>query len=370
MYREPSVLSQAAQTRPAQASVDPALVDSFGRRHRYLRVSLTDRCNLRCQYCMPDEGEEPLVPNDGGDLLTAEELRRLTSLFVRLGVRKVRLTGGEPTIRGDFARVVEDLGQLNASLPEPLSLGLTTNGVRLQRFLPQLRAAGVRQVNLSLDTLVPAKFPLLARRPQSWHERVLQCMREVASQEDHFTLKVNCVLLRGVNEDEIGDFVDLTEHQAIEVRFLEFMPFDRNGWNANRLVPQADMLAAVERHLARRGLGPPDRLPPDSLNDVARLWKVPGWRGRLGFIASMTDAFCGGCNRLRLTSDGQLRNCLFGEEGWSLRDAVRAGVDDEALTATIASGVRSKFAKLGGKRDMHELRERGALGLPMVALGG
>lgn len=316
---------------------------------------------------MPEEGEDgPL----GRDHLTAEELRRVTRLFVGLGVRKVRLTGGEPTIRSDFGRIVSDLGELSASLPEPLSLGITTNGVRLSRYLPALREAGVRHINLSLDTLVLAKFPLIARKPAAWHARVLQVLDEVASQEEHFNLKLNCVLLRGVNEDEVGDFVDLTEHRSIEVRFLEFMPFDKNGWGAHKLVPQAEVLELVQRHLAKRGVAPAARLPPDSLHDVANLWKVPGWRGRLGAIASMTDAFCGGCNRVRITSDGQLRNCLFGEEGWSLRDALREGADDASLAAIVATGVHKKFARLGGKRDMHELQARGSLGLPMVALGG
>mmetsp|Transcript_48773 Transcript_48773/g.136487 ORF Transcript_48773/g.136487 Transcript_48773/m.136487 type:complete len:414 (+) Transcript_48773:94-1335(+) len=357
--------------RARAGGVDPALIDNFGRRHRYLRISLTDRCNLRCQYCVPEEGDETFhIPTPGGDALTAEELRRLVRLFVGLGVRKVRLTGGEPTVRGDFARIVEDLGELSAGLPEPLSLGITTNGVRLSRFLPQLRAAGVRNINLSLDTLVAAKFPLITRRPLAWHARVFQTLEEVASQEEHFRLKVNCVLMRGVNEDEVGAFVSLTEHLPLEVRFLEFMPFDGNSWSANRLVPQAEIIRAVEQHVDKRGLGPVERLPPDSPNDVARLWRVPGWRGRLGVISSMTDAFCGGCNRIRLTTDGQLRNCLFGEEGWSLRDALRGGADDAALASAIELGVGKKFRKLGGKRDMHELRERGAKGLPMIALGG
>lgn len=351
-----------------KADISDSLVDRFGRKHRYLRVSLTDRCNLRCQYCMPEEGEENATPSP--EVLTADELKRLTRLFVQLGVRKIRLTGGEPTIRGDFARIIDDLGELNNSLVEPLTLGITTNGVRLSRFLPNLKMAGLRNINLSLDTLVPAKFPLLARRPEAWHARVLKLLKEVASQSEHFTLKVNCVMLKGVNEDEIGDFVDLTEHQPVEVRFLEFMPFDGNSWSANRLVPQADIVRGMQQHLERRGLGPAEKLPPDTPNDVARLWRVPGWQGRIGVIASMTDAFCGGCNRLRLTSNGQLRNCLFGEEGWSLRDTMRSGADNDALVATIAAGVDAKFAKLGGKRDMHELRERSAFNLPMVALGG
>jgi cyclic pyranopterin phosphate synthase len=228
----------------------------------------------------------------------------------------------------------------------------------------------VRNVNLSLDTLVASKFPFLARRNEAYHHRIMETIMKVASQEEHFNLKLNCVLLRGVNEEEVGSFIDLTEHLPIEVRFLEFMPFDGNSWSAGRMVPQADIVASIQQHMEKRGLAPADRLPPDSLNDVARLWRVPGWRGRLGVIASMTNAFCSGCNRLRLTSSGELRNCLFGEEGWSMRDALRAGASDEELAPTVATGVRSKFRHLGGKRDMHELRERGAFALPMVALGG
>jgi cyclic pyranopterin phosphate synthase len=331
---------------------------------------LTDRCNLRCSYCQPGEGEEPLTPNADPQLLRTEELKRLLSVFVGLGVQKVRLTGGEPTIRGDFPHIIDHLGALSRDSSKPLSLGITTNGVRLRKFLPHFRAAGLRNINLSLDTLAGAKFPFLARRPLEWHTRVMAVMKDVAS-EEFFNLKVNCVLLRGVNDDEIGDFVDLTEHLPLEVRFLEFMPFDRNGWNADRLVSQADVVASIQRHLQQRHAGAvAERLPPDSIHDVANLWKVPGWRGRLGIIASMTDAFCGGCNRVRLTSDGQLRNCLFGEEGVSLRDHLRNGATDECVKAAIASGVKAKYAKLGGKRDMHELQERGALNLPMVALGG
>lgn len=319
---------------------------------------------------MPEDGEEPIAPNANPELLRTEELKKLLSVFVGLGVRKVRLTGGEPTIRGDLDHIVDHLGSLSSNLPEPLSLGITTNAVRLKKFVPCFRAAGLRNINISLDTLVSAKFPLLARRPAEWHARVMEALHLVAA-EDFFNVKLNCVLLRGVNDDEIGDFVDLTKHLPIEVRFLEFMPFDKNGWNANRLVSQATVVEAIQHHLDSKHAGlAAARLPPDSPHDVANLWRVPGWQGRLGIIASMTDAFCGGCNRIRLTSDGQLRNCLFGEEGVSLRDHIRGGASDEALVSAIASSVTAKYAKLGGKRDMHELRARGALNLPMVALGG
>lgn len=364
---QPPVLGRPAGT---VAGVNEALIDKFGRRHRYLRISLTDRCNLRCKYCMPDEGEDTVfTPSAGGELLTTEELHRLVSLFVSLGVRKIRLTGGEPTIRGDLASIIRHLGEVSAGAPEPLSMGITTNGVRLRKFLPHFRDAGLRSINLSLDTLVSAKFPLLARRSEEWHQRIMEVLRTVAEQEEHFTLKVNCVLLRGVNDDEIGEFVNLTKDMPLEVRFLEFMPFDGNSWSEGRLVSQDVIVESMQKHLERMGTSL-ERLPPDSPHDVANLWKVPGWRGRIGIIASMTDAFCGGCNRIRLTSNGQLRNCLFGEEGWSLRDEIRQGVSDELLTASIATGVKAKYTKLGGKRDMHELQERGALALPMVALGG
>lgn len=369
VLQRPPALQATKQKETTKADIDPALIDSFGRRHRYLRVSLTDRCNLRCQYCMPEEGEDSVLPTPGGDLLTAEELGRLLRLFVSLGVRKVRLTGGEPTVRGDLGQIAQELESMGAGLPEPLSLGITTNGVRLRKFLPELKAAGLRNINLSLDTLVEAKFPFIARRPAAWHTRILETMKEVA-EEDSFTLKINCVILKGVNEDEIGAFVDLSEHLPIEVRFLEYMPFVANGWSENRFVSQAEILTAVQQHLQRRGGLSAERLPPDSPNDVARLWAVPGWRGRLGVIASMTDAFCGGCNRIRLTSDGQIRNCLFGEEGWSLRDEIRTGSSDAQLATTIAQAVTRKYAKLGGKKDMHELQERGAKNLPMIALGG
>jgi len=354
----------------AAAGVHSALVDRFGRKHQYLRVSLTDRCNLRCQYCMPEEGEEDFIPSTKSEVLTSGELKRLFHLFISLGVRKIRFTGGEPTIRKDFGQIITDVGELNARLVEPLSLGITTNGVRLQKFLPVLRDAGLRNINLSLDTLVPAKFQFLARRSAAWHGRVMDTLRAVGAQDDFFRLKVNVVLMNGVNEDEIGGFIDLTEQWGLEVRFLEFMPFDGNAWNKGKMVPEKDIIASMQRHLDKRGLGDLQKIPPDSPSDVARLWQVPGFRGRLGTISSMTNQFCGGCNRIRITSSGELRNCLFGEEGWSLRDDLRTGVTDEVLTETIATAVTAKFAKLGGKKDMHDLNARGGLSLPMVALGG
>lgn len=363
--------TQAPGAPPPRPALSDALIDSFGRKHRYLRLSLTNKCNLRCQYCTPEEGEEPALPAASGDLLTSAEISRLLSVFVSLGVRKVRLTGGEPTIRGDFGKILDDLSTLNkAQGSQPLTLGITTNGVRLSRHLPKLRAAGLLDVNVSLDTLVAAKFPFLVRRDQRWHKRVMDVLYEMLEPGSPFRVKINCVVLRGANEEEIGSFVDLTEHLPVEVRFLEFMPFDSNGWDAKRLVSQAEIVESIKRHASSRSAGPVVRVPPDSPNDVARLWRVDGWRGRVGVIASMTDAFCGGCNRLRVTADGELRNCLFGEQGWSLRDLIRTGAGDDAIAAEVAAAVSAKFSKLGGKKDMHELQERGSLALGMMALGG
>lgn len=358
-----------AETSP-KATAERKLVDSFGRMHSYLRVSLTDKCNMNCTYCLPpqvgnkNEKEDP-------QYLTDEELLRVVALFVRLGVRKIRLTGGEPTTRRNFGGILDGLREINASASQPLSIGMTTNGVRLPRFLPQLSSAGVRYINVSLDTLDPALFPLLTGSPVAWHSRVMEGLRAVAAQEDTFVLKVNAVLMRGINDREIGKFLDLTEYLPVELRFIEFMPFDKNKWSERKMVSQAEILANVKQHLAQRGDGTRIlRLPPDSPHDVARLWQVPGWRGRLGIISSMTDAFCGGCNRLRLTSDGEVRNCLFGETGWSLRDAMRSGATDDALVEVIADAVARKHARLGGKKDMHELKERAEHGLTMRRLGG
>jgi len=365
--RLPTIL--ANHPAPAAQGTHQALIDTFGRRHKYLRISLTDRCNLRCKYCMPEEGEDTVTPNAQPELLSTDELLRVISLFVRLGVRKIRLTGGEPTIRNDLDRIMGHIGELSRGLPKPLSLGITTNGIRLRKFMPDFKAAGLRNINLSLDTLVSAKWPLLTRKPQEWHKRVMKIIEDLMDQEEHFTLKVNCVLLKGVNDDEIGEFAELTRNWPLEVRFLEFMPFDGNSWSKNRLVSQATIVDIMQKHLHKQGVAA-ERLPPDSLHDVANLWQVPGWRGRIGIIASMSDAFCGGCNRLRLTSSGEIRNCLFGEEGWSLRDLMREGASDDQLTTAVATGIKAKNFKLGGAGDMQELKARSALRLPMIALGG
>lgn len=220
------------------------LTDSFGRFHNYLRISLTERCNLRCQYCMPAEGVE-LTPKS--HLLSQEEIVRLANLFICSGVNKIRLTGGEPTIRKD----IEDICLHLSSLKGLKTLAITTNGIILKKKLPKLKECGLNALNISLDTLVPAKFEFMTRR--KGHERVMESINS-AIEIGFNPVKVNCVIMRGVNDDEICDFVELTREKPINVRFIEFMPFDGNIWNSKKLVPYAEMLDTVVRYGGSRVL--------------------------------------------------------------------------------------------------------------------
>ncbi|XP_020599540.1 GTP 3',8-cyclase, mitochondrial isoform X2 [Phalaenopsis equestris] len=272
------------------------LLDSFGRFHNYLRISLTERCNLRCQYCMPGEGVE-LTPNS--QLLSSDEIIRLANLFVNCGVNKIRLTGGEPTIRKDIEEICLQL----SSLKGLKTLAMTTNGIVLAKKIPKLKECGLSVINISLDTLVPAKFELLTRR--KGHDRVVESIN--AAVEHGFNpVKVNCVVMRGINDDEICDFVELTCEKPINVRFIEFMPFDGNVWNTKKLVPYAEILDKVKQRFegVRRLTNHP--------SDTTKNFIIDGHQGTISFITSMTDHFCAGCNRLRLLADGNLKVCLFG----------------------------------------------------------
>jgi len=329
-------------------SMDP-LVDTFGRRHTYLRISLTERCNLRCVYCMPEEG---VALSPRGDILTFEEIERLARLFVRLGVDKIRLTGGEPLVR----KQVEDLALRLGHLPGLRTLALTTNGFLLKEKMDALIAARLQQVNISLDTLRPERFRRITRRDGL--ERVLEAI-DLALERGISSVKVNCVLMKGENDDEIGDFVDLTRDRPLDVRFIEYMPFAGNGWNVDAMLSYREILARLEQthgRLVAQG---------DEPHATARTYRVPGAAGTVGFIASMSDAFCGTCNRLRLTADGHLKVCLFGVAEVSLRDAMRSGSDDGELARIIGEAVRRKRAAHDGMLDIPVLQNR-----PMILIGG
>ncbi|PHH63580.1 hypothetical protein CDD81_5672 [Ophiocordyceps australis] len=306
------------------------LTDSFDRQHDYLRISVTERCNLRCLYCMPEEGV-PLSPNK--ELLTTPEIILLSSLFVSEGVTKIRLTGGEPTVRRDILPLMRQIGSLRAhGLKE---LCLTTNGISLHRKLDDMIESGLTGINLSLDTLDPWQFQIMTRRKgfdavQKSIDRVLE-LKKLGAQ---VRLKINCVVMRGMNHDQILPFIELTRFKDIEVRFIEYMPFDGNKWNKGKMFSYAEMLDLI------RTKYPDVQKIQDDQNDTSKTWQVPEFAGKVGFITSMTHNFCGTCNRLRITSDGNLKVCLFGNAEVSLRDILRESNNGEPIEQEILQAVK------------------------------
>ncbi|XP_010265909.1 PREDICTED: cyclic pyranopterin monophosphate synthase, mitochondrial isoform X2 [Nelumbo nucifera] len=329
--------------------VSDMLVDSFGRMHTYLRISLTERCNLRCQYCMPADGVE-LTPNP--QILSADEIIRLANLFVSSGVNKIRLTGGEPTIRKDIEEICLQLSNLEGLK----TLTMTTNGITLARKLSKLKECGLNSVNISLDTLVRAKFEFMTRR--KGHERVMESINTAIDLGCN-PVKVNCVVIRGFNDDEICNFVELTREKPINVRFIEFMPFDGNVWNVKKLVPYSEMVDRVAQQF--KGI---QRLQ-DHPTDTAKNFRLDGHQGTVSFITSMTENFCAGCNRLRLLADGNFKVCLFGPSEVSLRDPLRNGINDEGLKEIIGAAVKRKKAAHAGMFDIAKTANR-----PMIHIGG
>ncbi|KAI4673525.1 uncharacterized protein J4E88_008580 [Alternaria novae-zelandiae] len=302
------------------------LTDTFNRQHDYLRISITERCNLRCLYCMPEEGI-PLSPP--ANMLTTPEIFYLSSLFVSQGVTKIRLTGGEPTVRRDIVPLMQQIGSLR---PRGLrELALTTNGISLHRKLDAMVEAGLTGVNLSLDTLDPFQFQIMTRR--KGFDAVMRSIDRILEMNKlgaNVKLKVNCVVMRGLNEREILPFVEMGREKDIEVRFIEYMPFGGNKWSENKMISFQEMLDIIRTKYP--GLRP----VPGHKNDTSKTYEVPGFVGKVGFITSMTNDFCGSCNRLRITSDGNLKVCLHGNAEVSLRDVLRQGnggepIDQEAF---------------------------------------
>jgi cyclic pyranopterin phosphate synthase len=327
------------------------LVDTYGRVATDLRVSLTDKCNLRCSYCMPPEGLEWLP---GPELLTDDELVRLVSVAVGLGVTEVRFTGGEPLLRRGLVSIVERVGALS---PRP-RMQVTTNGIGLAKVAPALAAAGLDRVNVSLDTLDRDRFVTLARR-----DRLADVLAGLAGAADAglTPVKVNAVLMRGVNDGEAAPLLRWALGEGYHLRFIEQMPLDaQHGWDRATMVTADEILASLQAEFDLTPVGADERG-----SDPAEEWVVDGGPGRVGVIASVTRPFCGSCDRVRLTADGQLRNCLFAREESDLRGAMRAGASDEELGARMRA---SLLAKLPG----HGIDDPGFLQptRPMSAIGG
>ncbi|HEY3485924.1 MAG TPA: GTP 3',8-cyclase MoaA [Ilumatobacteraceae bacterium] len=303
------------------------LVDPFGRVIRDLRISVTDRCNFRCTYCMPEEGMTWLPRSD---VMSFEEIERLARIFVEhYGVEGIRLTGGEPTVRAHLPKLVEMLAGLG------VDLAMTTNGATMRLLAGELRAVGLNRVNISLDTLDREKFERMTRRDEL--VRVLDGI-DAAKEAGFDPVKINAVVERGVNDDEIVDLARFGRENDVEVRFIEFMPLDATGhWVNEQVVGQDEIVAAIDavfpiRQLPARGAAPADR------------WEYVDGRGTVGVIPTVTKPFCGDCDRVRLTADGQFRTCLFATEEFDLLAAMRAGESDEQIGERIERAVGTKWA--------------------------
>jgi cyclic pyranopterin phosphate synthase len=316
------------------------LVDPFGRTIRDLRISVTDRCNFRCTYCMPAEGMQWLPRSD---VLTFEEFERIARIFVeRYEVDGIRLTGGEPTVRAHLPVLVHKLAQLRvpASSASPFAglapdLAITTNGATFRHHAHALREAGLSRVNISLDTLQREKFERMTRRDELVN--VLDGI--AAAQEAGFApVKINAVVERGVNDDEIVDLARFGRDNDLEIRFIEFMPLDAGGhWLTEKVVSQDEIVAALSAEfplelLPARGAAPADR------------WRYLDGKGTVGVIPTVTKPFCGDCDRVRITAEGQFRTCLFATDEFDLRRLLRDGSSDDVVAAEIERAVGTKWA--------------------------
>ncbi len=300
--------------------------DRYGRRINYLRISVTDRCNLRCSYCMPPEGI-PLMAHD--EILKYEEIIRLARLAHGVGFTKFRITGGEPLARKGLPDLVRELARIDKNI----DLALTTNGVLLSKYAEELKSAGLRRINISLDTLKREKFQQISRfdlfdEVMSGIERAIQVGFE--------PIKINVVAVKGVNDDEILDFIEMTKEQPLWVRFIELMPFSRNNWRDESFMSADEIKEHIETRYQLTAVGQPDTSAP-SID-----YQVEGHKGYIGFIAPLSEAFCDLCNRLRLTADGHLLPCLHSDMEMDIKTPMRAGASDDELKLILQKAMLAK----------------------------
>ncbi|MDB4402056.1 GTP 3',8-cyclase MoaA [Algibacter sp.] len=313
------------------------LLDSHGRDHAYLRISLIERCNLRCTYCMPEEG---VALSPKSHLMTYEEIYKIAKTFSDHGVTKIRLTGGEPLIRKDIPVILEKLATL------PVELSITSNAIIIDKFIHVLKANGVNKINVSLDSLDEGKFKHITRRNEfkKVYNNILLLV------EEGFKVKVNAVLMKGFNDNEIIDFINFTKDLPISVRFIEFMPFEGNKWDMGKMVSYAEVMKYVNEAFENENF---ERLQ-DAPNDTAKNYKIKDYKGTFAIISSVTNPFCDSCNRLRLTANGQLKNCLFSSGESDILTTLRAGKSIEPI---IRKAVQAKFKVRGGMDTLKKLKE-------------
>lgn len=324
--------------------------DAFQRTIDYLRLSITDRCNLRCTYCVPPGGFTPL---DHAEILRYEEILRVARVVVGMGIGKIRLTGGEPLVRKDILYLCEQI----AAIPGLTSFSMTTNGVLLSRFARGLAAAGVQRVNVSLDTLDPARFARITRQD---HFKEVWAGIQAALEAGFHPVKLNVVVMGGINDDEIEDLARLTFDTPFHVRFIEHMPFPFGDAREADVVPTEEILARLAR------VAPLEPARSRFSNGPARHFRFEGAKGLIGVISPVSQHFCPSCNRLRLTADGKLRACLFSSEETDLKGILRAGATDTEIVATIRDAIRRKPEK----HNLDSVAFRKCISRPMVAIGG
>jgi cyclic pyranopterin phosphate synthase len=307
-----------------------ALRDSWGREIKSLRVSVTDKCNFRCRYCMPAEGLEWL---DRDELLSFEEIERLVGVLARMGVDEIRLTGGEPLARRDLPTLVGMLSQT----PGVRDLSLTTNGVLLDRFAAPLVEAGLRRLNVSLDSLSHVRFAEITRRDAL--DRVLAGLEEAERHSELRPIKVNCVAIKGFTEEEVPALAELARRKPYVVRFIEFMPLDADqAWRDDDVLTGAEIRALIEARW-------PLEEVPAKPSSTARRFRFADGAGEIGFVNPVSEPFCSSCDRIRLTADGQLRTCLFSRREWDLKTPLRDGSSDGRIEQLIRVAVAHKELK-------------------------
>ncbi len=326
------------------------LIDRFGRDHTYLRISVTERCNLRCTYCLPAHGIK-LKPRV--EILTYDEIEQLAGIFASLGVCKIRITGGEPLVRTG----VEHLCSRLSALEGVETLAFSTNGTLLEEKARQLRDAGVHNINISLDSLRADRFETITLR--SGHARALRGI-ESAIAEGFPSVKINVVVIRGFNDDELLDFVDFARALSVSVRFIEYMPFPGNNWSESQFIFSQEMKHQIETNY---------RLTPRENNDKvpgpAKEFQIDNSDASVGFISTMSEHFCGSCNRIRLTADGRLRTCLFAHDGVDLKRLLRSGASRNVIEDSICSAVLLKWEKHPEQDELISNQDR-----EMTAIGG
>jgi GTP 3',8-cyclase len=306
------------------------LVDSWGRAIESVRVSVTDKCNFRCRYCMPAEGLEWLGREE---ILSFEEIARLVGLLAQMGVSEVRLTGGEPLARRDLPSLVAMLAEIDGVD----DLSLTTNGVLLDRFCGPLVEAGLRRLNVSLDSLSHVRFAEITRRDAL--DRVLAGLEEAERYAELRPIKVNCVAIRGFTEEEVPALAELARRKPYVVRFIEFMPLDADeAWRDDDVLTGGEIRALIEERWPLVEL-------PAKASSTARRFRFADGAGEIGFVNPVSEPFCSSCDRIRMTADGKLRTCLFSRREWDLKEPLRAGASDEEIEALLRFAVRHKELK-------------------------